>query len=434
MGWDWATIVSFVFGLIVLLLFIGTPVAAGMGLVAMLSAFFLLGKMGGIAFAPLDLSSYFIMTAIPLFIFMGALFFYGGLSAKLYDGSAAIVGKLPGGLLHANIVSCAIFAAVSGSAVATAATVGTVAIPELEKRGYDNKLVMGSLAAGGTLGILIPPSIALLIYGVLVEESIGALFIAGIIPGIILSGLFMLYIGFRVMRQPALAPSYVKMPWRLRISKTLGMWPTLVLIGIILGGIYSGIMTPTEAAAVGASVALIFSLIYRKMTWKCFVKSLLSAVKTSTMVLFIIMAANMVSGTLSFLQVTAHMSAWVTSLNIAPLMLLIFIFIMYIFLGCFFDGISMMVLTLPVVYPIIIAIGFDAIWFGIILVILIEMAAITPPVGLNLYTIHGLRPERPMSEVIIGAAPFVAIMLVMLGLLTALPTLATWLPSTMRGT
>ena len=430
---DWSTITLFVFGLILLLLFMGTPVAAGLGLVAMLTAVLFLGKMGGIAFAPWTLSSSFIMTAIPLFIFMGDLFLYGGLSKKLYDGSTAIVGKLPGGLLHANIVSCAVFAAISGSSVATSVTIGTMAIPELEKRGYDIKLVLGSLAAGGTLGILIPPSIALIIYGVLVGESVGALFMGGIIPGILLSLLFMLYIGFRVLRRPALAPSYVTMPWKSRIVKALEVWPTVILIGIIFGGIYTGVMTPTEAAAVGASVALLYSLAYRKITWRLFTKSLLSAVKTSTMVLFIVIAANMVSGTLSFLKVPAEMSAWATSLGLAPLMLLSFIFLMYIFLGCFFDGISMMVLTLPVIYPIVIALGFDSIWFGIVLVILIEMAAITPPVGLNLYAIHGLRPDRPISEVIIGALSFFIVMIAMLGVLKAFPILATWLPSTMGG-
>ena len=428
---DWVIITLVTFGLILVLLFMGTPVAVGLGMAGVFTAFVFMGKMGIIQYTYWQVCNSFILTAIPLFVFMGEVLLHGKITGRLYDGSTAIVGRLPGGLLHSNIVSCAIFAAISGSSVATAATMGTIAIPELEKRGYETRITLGSLAGGGTLGILIPPSIPLIIYGVIVEESIGRLFMAGIIPGIMLASLFMLYIGVRVMLHPKMAPSIEKASFKRRMISAVGMWPIIVIMVMILGGIYTGIMTPTEAAACGASVALLFTLAYRKMTWPILHNCLLSTMKTSTMVMFIIICANMVAGTLAMLRVPDALAMWVTSMDIPSLVVLMVIFLMYIFLGCFFDGISMMVMTLPIVFPIVIALGHDPIWFGIALVILIEMAALTPPVGLNLYTIHGLRPDHPISEVIVGSMPFFLLMIVALIILTAFPIIATWLPSTM---
>jgi len=427
----WEVIMLVSFGLILFLLFIGTPVAGALGGGGIITAFLFLGKMGILEYASWSVVNSFIFSAIPLFVFMGHLLLHSGISERLYDGATAIVGKTKGGLFHANIISCAIFAAVSGSSVATAATIGTIAIPALEKRGYETKLTLGSLAGGGTLGILIPPSIPLIIYGVIVEKSIGSLFIAGILPGIMLASLFMLYISFRVMLQPKLAPSYEEMPTKQRVIRAVNMWPIILIIATILGGIYLGVFTPTEAAAVAASEALLFSIIFRTMSWQMLKTSLLSSVRTTTMVLFIVIGANMVAGTLGLLRVTADMAAWVGSLGFSPIVVLIFIYIMYIFLGCFFEGLSMMVMTLPVVIPILLLQGYDLIWFGIALVVLIEMAALTPPVGLNLYTIHGLRPDRPISEVIIGSMPFFLLQIVGLSLITVFPMIATWLPSTM---
>lgn len=431
---SWGIITIIVFGAILLFIFMGVPVAVALGLVGILSANLLLGGTAVAEYVPWRVCNSFVLTALPLFIFMGEVLLYGEISKRIYDGSVALVGNLPGGLLHGNIVSCAIFAAVSGSSVATAATMGTIAIPELEKRGYDSRIVLGSLAGGGTLGILIPPSMPLIIYAVLVEESVGRLFIAGVFPGVMLALLFMIYIAVRSKMQPKLAPPLERMgTLKLRILRALRMWPIFVIVVIIIGGIYLGVTTPTEAAALSASVALIFSLAYRKMTWSNFQKCLLSTVKTSVMVLFIVIGASIVAGTLGILRVPDSIATWVTSLELAPLLVLSFIFLMYIFLGCFFEGLSMMVLTMSVVHPIILSLGFDSIWFGIALVVLIEMAALTPPVGLNLYVIHGLRPDRPMTEVIIGSMPFFLLMIVALAIITAFPTIATWLPSTMMG-
>ncbi len=428
---SWEIIVLVTFGLVIVILFMGAPVFAGLGLAAMLSAWIFIGSTGVIEYVFWNVSNSFILTAIPLFMFMGQVLLQGGLSDYLYSGSAALVGRLPGGLLHANIASCAIFAAACGSSTATAATVGTVAIPALEARGYEHKIVLGSLAGGGTLGLLIPPSGALIIYGVLVNESIGALFIAGIIPGIMLALLFMIYILVRVVLQPGLAPAYEKVPLKRRIVSILNMWTIAIIIVVILGGIYLGVMTPTEAAAAGVTLALLFSIGYRKMTWQTLQRCMLNTVKLSTMVLFIVITASMIGGTLGLLQVPRDMVNWVLSAHLPPLVILMLIYFMYICLGCFFEGISMMVLTMAVIFPIIVSLGYDPIWFGIVLVVLIEMAQITPPVGLNLYTIHALCPDRPMGEVIRGSMPFFLIMLLALIILTAFPIIATWLPATM---
>jgi len=306
---SWAEITLLVFGLIVVLLFMGVPVAAGLGLVAMFSAFFLLPAGGGIGYVPWNVSSSFVLTSIPLFVFMGEVFLYGGLSEQLYYGSSALVSRFPGGLLHSNIFSCAIFAAVSGSSVATAAAIGTIAIPELKKRGYDERMLLGSLAAGGTLGILIPPSIPLIIYGALVGEFVGALFMGGVFPGIMMALIFMAYIAFRAKINNKIAPRIEQMSIKESILRAINIWPVVVIIIMILGGIYRVITTPTEAAALGASVALVFTLAYRRMNWQKLWWSFLGAVRISTMVLFIIIAATMVAEILALLRVPADLAS-----------------------------------------------------------------------------------------------------------------------------
>lgn len=427
----WAVATLVIFGMVFLFLFIGMPVAGGLGIAAIIGGILFLGNFGLAAYVPWEIGDSFVLTAIPLFIFMGEVLLRSGLSIRLYDGAAAMLGRLPGGLLHANIGSCAIFAAISGSSLATAATIGTVALPELEKRGYDNKIACGSLAAGGTLGILIPPSISMIIIGSMTEQSIAKLFIAGVFPGIMLVGLFMIYIVVRVLIQPQLAPPFEKRPLKLRALSIISMWPVVVIMFFVLGGIYLGVTTPTEAAAVGAFMALVFALIYRKLNWLTLKASMLGAVKITAMLLFIIVGAMILSGMLGLLKVPFKMVDWVASLPFPPLAILIGIYIMYLFLGMFLDGLALVVLTVPIVFPIIRELGFDTVWFAVALVILVEMCLLTPPVGTNVYVIHGLRPDRPMSEVILGAMPFFFMMLVGLTIITAFPQIATWLPNTM---
>ena len=430
--WLWYEIALSVFGLILLFLITGIPVAVALGFVGILSAYLFLGRMGIVEYAAWQMSSSFVLGAIPLFIFMGQLLLHGGVSQRLYEGSTALTGKTKGGLLQTNIIACAIFAAISGSSVATSATIGAMAIPEMEKRKYDRRLTLGSLAAGGTLGILIPPSTALIIYGVIVEESIGDLFVAGVLPGIMLSFLYMCYIWVRVLFRPGLAPSFVTMAAKERFKKILLMWPVVLIIAVILFGIYFGIMTPAEAAAIGASMALGFTIAYRRLTWEVLRDSLIGTVKTTSMLIFIMVSASIIGGTLALLRIPDLLAAWVISLSVHPVLILVIIYIMYIVLGCFIDAVSMIVMTLPIVFPIIVSLGYDPVWFGIIVVILVEIAMITPPIGLNVYTIHGIRPDQPLSDVIMGSLPFMGIMILALALLTAFPDIATWLPSTMK--
>lgn len=429
---SWEIIIIVVLGLVLLLLVTGMPVAAAMGLSGIIGAYIFLGTLGVTKYVPWDATVSFILLAVPLFVFMGEVLLHSGISNKLYAGSAALLAALPGGLLHANIGGCAIFSAISGSSLATAATVGTVAIPELEKRGYDVKLSLGSLAAGGTLGILIPPSISLIIYGAMVGENIGKLFMAGIFPGILLAALFMLYILIRAIIQPKVAPIPERMSLNRRFFHIIGMWPIIVIMSLVLGGIYLGIMTPTEAAAIGSFLALLFAALYRRLNWTMLKKCLLSTVKTNAMIMFIWAAALILVATLSVLRVTDNILFWVDSLGLPPLAVLMVIYVMYLILGCFMDSLAMMVLTLPIIFPIIVNLGFDSIWFGVVLVILVEMGLITPPVGINVYVIHGLRPDRPMSEVFIGIIPFFLMMVVGLALVTVFPQIATWLPSVMK--
>ena len=427
----WYILGIIAFGLVFLFLFSGVPVAASLGIIGLLTAALFLGHVEALGYACWNICTQFILVAIPLFIFMGQILLHSGISDRLYSGASALLGKLPGSLLHANIASCAVFAAISGSSVATAATIGTVAIPELEKRGYQPKIVLGSLAAGGTLGILIPPSICMIIYGAMAEESVGQLFIAGVFPGIMLTLLFMGYVLVRVITQPRIAPAFEGMHWKQRSLSILSMWPVAIIMFMVLGGIYLGIVTPTEAAALGSFTALVFALAYRKLNWQIMKGILRDTAKTTAYIMFLVVGAQLLTGTLSMLRVPDNAVLWVASLAVSPMLVLMFIYLLYLFLGCFMDGISMMVVTLPVIVPILNSLGFDLIWFGVALVILVEMAMLTPPVGLNVYVIHGLRPDRPMSEVFRGIIPFFFMMLLGLIIVTIFPIIATWLPGTM---
>jgi len=421
-----------IFGLVFLLIFTGLPVAACLALGGVIGAAIFIGNITILQYAPFQLLTLFILIAIPLFIFMGQIMLHSGMGSFLYQGCTALLRKVPGSLLHVNIVSCAIFAAVSGSSVATAATIGTVAIPELEQRGYDKPMLFGSLAAGGTLGILIPPSCAMIVYGAAVGESVGRLFIAGILPGILLAGLFMVYIAIRVIRQPHLTGEAIAaMTFKESVLAILAMWPVAFIMLIVLGGIYLGVATPTETAAAGCIAALVIALVYRRLTWATFLRALRDAVKISSYILFIMLGAIILSCTLSTLRVTDSVITLVTDMEVPRLVILLGVYLVYLFLGCFMDGISMMVLTLPFCFPVILELGYDPIWFGVAVVIMNEAALLTPPVGINVYTIHGLRPEYPMSGVFKGSMPFLLMMIVGLTIITAYPIIATWLPSTM---
>jgi tripartite ATP-independent transporter DctM subunit len=331
-------------------------------------------------------------------------------------------------------VACAVFAAVSGSSVATAAAIGTVAIPEMTRRGYERRLLFGSLAAGGTLGILIPPSIPMIIYGAMVDQSVERLFIGGVVPGILLTLLFMAFIWVRVTVTPSLVPPAEAAPtWGERLRSLPGVAPMVCLILLVLGSIWLGYATPTEAAAVGATAAMLLAALARRLTWTAFRESVAGTVRTTCMVLFIIVGAQILSYGLVRSGVSRALTAWVVGVGLSRWLLLGIIVLLYIFLGCVIDGVSMMVLTIPILYPIVIAAGFDPIWFGIVLVIMIELGAITPPVGLNMFVIQGLSGGRPLSEIVWGSLPFGVLMLVEIVIISLFPGLVTWRPSRLVG-
>ncbi len=426
-------------GIILVSLFILPFLASGMwisvaaGVVGVLLFFFFtdVGMLTMIGPLQFNIVNNFTWTPVPIFVFMGEILLRSGLSDNLYRGASRLTAPLPGGLLHTNIVSCALFAAISGSSVATAASIGTVAIPELEKRRYNRRLTLGSLAAGGTLGILIPPSIGMIIYGSFTNESVGALFLAGLLPGVLLSGLFLLYIAITTMIRPSVQPEGIKFSLKGVASSIVDIWPVVVLMFIVMGSIYMGVATPTEAAALGSLGALAFCALYRRLTWQVLKESLLNAAKLTSWVMLIVIGAQVMSMGLASVKAPAQITAFVISLPFNRLVILAFIVLMYILLGMFVEAMSMMLLTLPVVIPVMNSLGFDPIWFGVVLVVMVEMAQITPPIGINLFVINGLSGEKYLSDIMKGVIPFFFCMVVLIILLVTFPGLALWLPSTM---
>ena len=370
------------------------------------------------------------LTAIPVFILMGELLLRSGIADGMYKGLSVWLTGLPGGLLHSNIGCCALFAATTGSSVACAATIGTVALPELDKRGYDKPMALGSLAAGGTLGILIPPSVALLVYGSLTNNSISKLFIGGVIPGILLTLCFMAYIFMESIRKPGQQER--KATWRERLAITPLLLPPLVVFTIVMGSIYFGIATPTEAAALGIAVALLFAWkagrLSISMLHPCFIRT----AQLTGMILLIITGAFVLNLALSMLGLAQAMTKVVVGMQLSFNVLVLALIVFYLILGCFLDVLAMQVATIPIVYPIVTAVGGDAIWLGIFIVLMSEIGMITPPVGMNLFVIQGVRRDGgPLKDVIKGAWPYVIIMLLFTLLLTQFPALVTWLPKQM---
>jgi C4-dicarboxylate transporter DctM subunit len=373
----------------------------------------------------------FTLTAIPLFIFMAELMLQSGLSHRVYRGLSRVVRRLPGGLLQTNIAGCAVFAAISGSSVATAAAIGTVALPQLEERHYDRRISAGTLAAGGTLGILIPPSIAMIIYGTFTETSIAKLFMAGVAPGLILTSLFMFYVGARAALQPSVAPQEGP---DLKQAKWLGtaadLLPFAVLIALVMGSLYFGFVTPTEAAAVGCCLSLLVCLIWGDMDISLFRKALQNTIRVSGAILFIVYSAYLFSYAAGMAGLADSLTNTLVGLKLGKLQFLLAVFALYTILGCLVDSIGMMVITVPLLYPVLLGYGIDPLWFGVALVLLIELGQITPPLGLNLFVIQGISSGR-LSDVIVGTVPFYVLIFIMLGLIVAFPELALWLPSHM---
>ena len=377
-------------------------------------------------------SSSWALTALPLFIWMGEILYRTRLAKDMFEGLSPWLAGFPGRLIHINVVSCGIFAAVSGSSAATTATIGRITVPELLKRGYDEKTTIGSLAGSSTLGFLIPPSIIMIVYGVAADVSITRLFIAGILPGIMLMILFMGYLAIWSALNPSkVPPREPRIPFLKRIRETAKLFPIILLMIAVIGSIYLGIATATEAAAVGVVGALLIALFTGSMTKQNFIDSVLGATRTSVMVSFILAGAAFLSTAMGFTGIPRELSAWVGTLNLDKFELLLALTVLFIILGCFLDGISIVVLTAAVIMPIILQAGIDPIWFGIFIVVLIEMSQITPPVGINLFILQSITGKN-LWEVSVAAIPFFLLLIVATLLLILFPEIATWLPDTIR--
>ena len=405
---------------------------AGVGFVAM--ALFTARPVGMVMATNVwGASTSWTLTALPLFIWMGEILFRTRISSDMFKGLAPWTGWLPGRLMHVNIVGCSIFAAVSGSSAATAATIGRMTIPELNRRGYDPMMTIGSLAGAGTLGLLIPPSIIMIVYGVAADVSIARLFIAGVIPGIVLTGLFMAYVGGWSLLNPGrVPPPEASQSFAEKIRDTGALIPVVLLIAAVLGSIYVGIATPTEAAGIGVLGSLVLALVTGTLSWATFRDSLFGAAHTSCMIGFILAGAAFLTVAMGYTGIPRLLAEWIISLQLSPAALLVALTLFFIVMGCFLDGISMVVLTTSVILPMVQQAGIDLLWFGIYIIIVVEMAQITPPVGFNLFVLQAMTGRNIFT---IGKAslPFFLLMMVMVALLWLFPGMVTWLPSMMIG-
>jgi C4-dicarboxylate transporter DctM subunit len=372
------------------------------------------------------------MMALPFFIWMGEILFRSKISENLFRGLSPWMDNIPGRLIHVNVMACTFFAAVSGSSAATTATVGKITVPELQKRGYDYDLSIGSLAGAGTLGFMIPPSMVMLVYGIIGDVSIGKLFIAGFIPGFMIAFMFSGYILIRCLISPELAPrGEERYTWKDRFQALPAIAPVIIMILAVLGSIYMGWATPPEAGAVGVVGAIFFAAATKSLTRDVFKISLINAVKTSCMIMLIVMGAAYLSNTIGFLGITRALTQYVIEMNLSPYTLIVILTVLYLILGCLIDGFSMIVMTAPLVLPLIEAAKFDTVWFGIYLVLMIELAQITPPVGFNLFVISGLNNDD-ILKIAKAALPFFWLMLLATVLITVFPQIALFLPGLMK--
>ena len=417
--------------ILMILVISAVPVAAVLGILSLsLDELFMRGRralmLGDFTW---EQSIEYILVAIPMFILLGEIMLRAGIALRMYNAVIQWLSWLPGGLMHANIGSSAIFAASSGSSVATAATVGTVAYPEIEKRRYEEKLFLGSLAAGGTLGILIPPSINLIIYGLLTDSSVPELYLAGIFPGLILATLFMSVIAVACLMRPDWGGDKVETDWASRIRVLPDLLPPVLLFMAVVGSIYAGVATPTEAASIGVVFALLIAAWNKALNIEMLKEVFEGTMRSSSMIMLIILAAVFLNFVLGFMGVTQAILTAIEAMGLTPMETMIVIVCFYLVLGMFMETLSMMLTTIPVVFPIVVHMGFDPVWFGILITVLMEAALITPPIGINLYVVHGIRQRGGnFNDVSLGAVPFLIAMFVLLALLLAFPEIAKWLP------
>jgi tripartite ATP-independent transporter DctM subunit len=422
--------------LVLLFVVLGLSIPVGIGLG-------ILGLIVAALYSPLPLtvalgelswstSNSFVLVAVPLYILLGEIMLRAGLADKVYNALVQWVTWLPGGLMHSNIAGCAVFGAVSGSSVATAVTVGTVALGEIKKHDYNERLFLGTLAAGGTLGILIPPSIVMIVYGVMTETSIPKLYLGGIIPGLLLAALFSLTVVGICVWRPRYGGNRVRSSWSARIRSLPDLLPPLLIFLVVIGAIYLGLATATESAALGVIAALVLAAFHRTLTWPMLRQALEGTVKLTAAVMLIILGAYFLNLVIGITGVTTAITDYVISLNLNPVALIVAVIVFYLVLGTFMEEMSMMVATVPVIAPLVISAGFDPVWFGVLIVILIEAALISPPVGMNLFVVHSVRGRGQLNDVVVGAAPFFFTMILMIVLICVFPQIVTWLPQMAR--
>lgn len=418
--------------LLFILLFSSMPVAVAM-IVSGLAGFALIvsphAATSMITAELFDTFSSYNLTVIPLFVLMGQVAFHAGISPRLFKTAYTWIGHLPGGLAMATIGACAGFGAISGSGPATTATMTSVALPEMRRYKYSDELSSGAVAAGGSLGMLIPPSVVFIVYALMTEQSIGKLFLAGIIPGLLITILFCLSIFVRCLRNPNLGPAGPKATWSEKFKSLNGVLETLLLFAFVMGGMFFGLFTPIEAAAVGAGGSLVIALVKRSMSWKLLHRILLETVRTSGMIFFIVAAAVVFGRFLAVSQIPFELASWFVSLPLPPFMVMGLIIIFFLFMGCFIDSLALVLLTVPIFYPVIQTLGYDPIWFGVLIVVITQMGVITPPVGVNVYVVSGIERNIPLQTIFKGALPFLYMLIVFAALLMLFPQIALFLPN-----
>jgi tripartite ATP-independent transporter DctM subunit len=432
--WWLGPLTTGVFGMLVLFIAFlsGMPIISSLILVGFLGMSYLRGTPAGLSImgsSPFSTASHFTFSVIPLFVLMGEFCFFSGIGTDLYQMAYRWFGNFPGGLSMGTVVGCGGFAAVCGDSMATAVTMGAVALPEMKRFKYDSRLAVGCVAAGGTLGVLIPPSLAFILYALLTDQSIATLFIAGIIPGLLLISLFLLTIYVMARRNPVLAPPGPATTWPEKMTALKGVWATLVLFALVIGGMYAGVFTPTEGGGIGAFGALIIGIARRRLQWHSIISSLLEAGKISAVCISILVGANIFGYFLATSKLPLELAGYVAQLAVPALLILIIILVIYLFLGCLMPAIPMLVLTVPIFYPVVTTLGYDPIWFGVLMVLMFEMAVITPPMGINVLALRAVATDVDLGVMFRGTMPFLLAMILCVAILIVLPDIALFLPA-----
>jgi len=424
-------------GLVILIvvLFSRMPVGFVMALLGLMGFSYMVSLEAGLSLLAKDIFDIFgsySLTVVPLFVLMGQLAFHAGISRRLYDSAYRFMGHWPGGLAMATIGACAGFAAICGSTNASAATMATVALPEMKRYHYDMKLATGTVAAGGSLGILIPPSVIFIIYGIMTEQSIGKLFVSGILPGVLLASLFILTIYVWTRLRPNLGPRGPRASLKEKLQSLSGVLEMLIIFSLVMGGLFKGFFTPTEAGAIGAFCTLLLAMIRRQMNWRGFVQSLAETTRISCMVLVIVTGATVFGHFLAITRIPFELAGWVQGLPLPPWGIMGVIIFIYLVGGCFMDSLALILLTIPIFFPVAVSLGYDPIWFGVIIVMVTEMGVITPPVGVNVYVVSGVAKDVPLDVIFKGIFPLLLALIVAVILMVLFPQIALFLPSFMR--